>query len=170
MNSISSVSVTLRVLLAVLVLALAGCANGDIDDPKASNAILSIEKIDPSFLAPSLTAIVGGSLTDLVTDVTVNSTLRTPGASYSDVTIDTVTVLYDPPLAGGATSSTTSVTLTVPAGGSLTITDVLVVSPPTLLSAGDVNTTTTATIFVQGKDLLGKPASATGQMTVQFLP
>lgn len=166
MNSSSSVSVTLRVILAAFVLALAGCANGDIDDPDASNAILSIEKIEPSLIAPSLGTPV---LADFVTNVTVKSTIRTPGAAYSDVTLDTVTVLYDPPLASGATSSTTNVTLTVPAGGSLTITDVLVV-PPTLLSAGDVNTTTTATIFVQGEDLLGKPASATGVMTVQFLP
>jgi hypothetical protein len=165
MNSSSSVSVTLRVLLAALVLALAGCANGDIDDPDASNAILTITKIEPSLVEVS----PASPPADFLVAVTVDSTIRTPGASYTDVILNKVTLLYDPPLASGVASTSTTVTLTVPSGGTLTITNVPVVEVGDV-GAGDLNTERVVTVFVEGEDLLGKPASATGTMTLRIVP
>ena len=148
----ASLSALLRLSLAGL-LCLAGCADGNIDDPEISESVLSVETIQPSFVELSAGTTV---------DVTVKSTLRGTGTpAFSDVILDRVTIVYNPPMSAGATA-VYDVTFVVPAGGTLTITGVNVLPPGATLGGSP----TVATLIVEGDDLIERPASASGVFTI----
>ena len=164
MNCRQAFSAIARCLLAATLLALAGCAGGDIDDPDNSNAVLSVQKIEPSIVQ----AVVAVPANEVV-DVTITSFVRAGGgAEFADVTLTQFRVIYNPPLATGTSSLTTPITATVPAAGTLTLTGVPVLSSADVPGAV-VGSSTTATLLFEGQDLLGKPASASGTLTILFL-
>jgi hypothetical protein len=163
----SHASIPVRLGLAGL-LALAGCADGDIDNPDNSQSLLRIESVEPSLVEADVVKVVV-PLTAETVDVTVTSILRSSGTSqYADLTINRVNILYTPPLSTGTGSLVYNTTLPVPAGGTTTIQDFVVVSVSDLIAGITPGTSTLATILVEAEDLLGKPANDTAQLTIQF--
>ena len=153
-----AIAVGAGVLMLAMPVLLQGCAS-EVDDPSQSESVLQVENIDPSLLN-----VAGGSAADDFITATVSATPRNGGGGteFNDVIIDNYTVLYDPPLNGTVPALNFAATVVVPSGGSATLTVTAVPAGMKPVAAAVVN----ATLQVNGRDILGNPASASGRFTI----
>jgi len=155
---------------AVMVLAtLWGCNGSDVDDPKKSDSLLVIDSVSPASIQADVTPDVDPNTMlstpppDDIVDVNVRNLNRaqTTSGIYGDIMITSVEIACNG--VNGLPSSTSPVSLTIPADSSATISVLLIPGPykeansATLL--GEVSEL--CELNFNGQDLGGEPISST---------
>jgi hypothetical protein len=129
------------------------------DNPNHSDSIIEVLSVTPVSSDPTNTAVSDS------TTMMLKAQPRNPSATtfFNDVTFTNYDISYSALLAPGSGTITTGF---VPAGGTATLT--LVVVPGALKSGGFAGSTISAKITVHGKDLSDHVLSFTTTVTITF--